>query len=103
MVPEIALSEKRITDLALANRLPSVASNPRSAEIGGLLRYGPNTPDLCRQEGRLVAKILKGAKSVDFPVAQPARFEPVVNVRTAEVLGLTLPQTILFRADRAIE
>jgi putative ABC transport system substrate-binding protein len=88
---------------ALRHRLPSIAHNRRSAESGYLMSYGPDISDMFRLAADYVDKILKGAKPADLPVQQPTRFELVVNLKTAEALGLTIPPTILARADEVIE
>jgi putative tryptophan/tyrosine transport system substrate-binding protein len=91
-----------IADFALKNRLPTIASS-EFAEAGGLMSYGPNLPEMFRRAAAYVDKILKGAKPADLPVEQPRRFELVINLKTAKALGLTIPPSILVRADRVIE
>ena len=89
-------------EAALRHRLPSIGPN-RSAEAGHLMSYGPNISDMFRLAADYVDKILKGAKPADLPVQQPTKFELIVNLKTAKALGLTIPPTILGRADEVIE
>ena len=93
----------RLVDLAAKNRLPSIFTQREDAEAGGLMSYGPSLSDLYRRAGSYVDKILKGAKPGDLPVQQPEKFELVINLKTAKALGLTIPQSVLTRADRVIE
>ena len=93
----------QIADLALKHRLPTISGETGFAQAGGLIHYGPNIADVWRQSARYVDKILKGAKPADLPVEQPTKFELVINLQTAKALGLTIPQSLLLRADQVIE
>jgi putative ABC transport system substrate-binding protein len=94
---------RRLADLALTNQLPTVFERREYAEAGGLVGYGPSLVDQFRHAATYVDKILKGAKPADLPVEPPARSELVINLKTAKALGLTLPQSLLQRADQVIE
>ena len=94
---------KQIVDLAFKHRLPTTAGPREFVEAGGLVAYGPHYPDLFRRAATYVDRILKGAKPADLPVEQPTKFELVVNRRTAKALGLTIPPSVLARADEVIE
>ena len=100
--PFIARNLGRIVNLALEYRLPAIFWARRFTEAGGLMAYGPNQQDLMRRAAALVGKILKGAKPADLPVEQAMRFELVINLKTAQALGLTIPPTLLFQADEVI-
>jgi len=100
----VFLSQRRqIADLAVKRRLPSVYGPGGYAEAGGLMTYGANFHDLLRRAATFVDKILKGAKPADLPVAQPTKFELVINLRTAKAIGLTIPPSLLQRADQIID
>jgi putative tryptophan/tyrosine transport system substrate-binding protein len=97
--PMIASQQRRIVDLAAENRLPAIFSDGAFVEAGGLMSYGPKLVDFYRRAAAYVEKILKGARPGDLPVEQPTQFELRVNLRTAKALRLSLPQSILLRAD----
>jgi len=94
---------RRIVDFAATNRLPAMYETRDFVESGGLMSYGPSLSENYRRAATYVHKILKGAKPVDLPVEQPMRFEFVINMKTAKALGLTLPPSIMVRADQVIE
>jgi putative ABC transport system substrate-binding protein len=93
----------RIADLAAKSRLPSVYGLTDHAEAGGLMAYGANVADLYRRAATYVDKILKGTKPADLPVEQPTKFEFVINLKAAKQIGLTIPQSVLYRADKVIK
>jgi len=96
-------NRERIVAFAAANRLPSMNAYRELAEAGGLLSFGPSYAIMHRQAARYVDKILKGAKPADLPIEGPSKFELVINLKTAKALGLTVPPTVLARADAVIE
>ena len=96
-------NQKRIVGFALKNRLPSVYADREAVEAGGLMSYGADLADSYRRVAYYVDRILKGAKPADLPVEQPTKFELVINLKTAKQIGLTIPQSMLYRADKVIK
>ena len=94
---------RRVAELAAGSRLPAMYDLRPYVEAGGLISYGPNINDIWRRAAVYVDKILKGAKPADLPVEQPTKFELVINMKTAKALALTIPQSLLLRADEVIE
>ena len=102
--PLVNSNRVRINALALEGRLPTMHSfRDNVAEAGGLISYGPDIVGMYHHAADLVDKILRGAKPADIPVEQPTKFELVINLKTAKALGLTIPETLLTRADEVIE
>jgi putative ABC transport system substrate-binding protein len=101
--PVFVTNLKRIANLAAKRRLPSIFHLREFVDAGGLVAYGPDRSDLFRRAATYVDKILKGAKPADLPVEQPTKFELVINLKTAKALGLTIPRSLLSRADQVIE
>jgi putative ABC transport system substrate-binding protein len=102
-VPLMFANRLRINMFAIAARLPTMHYVREYVELGGLISYGPNWPDMWRRAGDFVDKILRGAKPADLPVEQPTKFDLVINLTTAKALGLTIPESFLSRADEVIE
>ena len=105
VLPSLMLlrEHRRLVDLAAKHRLPAVYTVKEYVDAGGLMAYAPNLADVFRRAATYVDKILKGAKPADLPVEQPTKFESVINLKTAKALGLTIPQSLLQRADQVIE
>jgi putative ABC transport system substrate-binding protein len=99
----IAALRRPIIELAHRKRLPVVSQFREFADAGGLMAYGPNLPEMYRRVGAYVDRILKGTKPGDLPVEQPTKFELVINLKTAKALGLTIPPSLLARADQVLE
>lgn len=97
------LQRKRIADLAITNRLPTLYQGSAWVEAGGLMSYSINEIEAFRHAATYVDKILKGAKPADLPIEQPTKFEFVINLKTAQQIGLTIPPNVLARADRVIK
>ena len=101
--PLINANQKRIADFALKSRLPSVYGDPGGIEAGALMYYGADLADSYRRVAYYVDRILKGAKPADLPVEQPTKFELVINLKTAKQIGVTIPQSLLYRAESGDE
>jgi putative ABC transport system substrate-binding protein len=101
--PIFISQRQRIADLAIKNRLPTLFARRENAEAGGLISYGPSLPDQFRHATSYVDRIFKGAKPAELPVQGPIKFELVINLKTAKALGLTIPQSLLLRADEVIQ
>jgi putative tryptophan/tyrosine transport system substrate-binding protein len=99
----MAANQKRIAGLALKSRLPSVYGNRGYVDAGGLMSYGADLVDSNRRVAYYVDRILKGAKPADLPVEQPTKFELVINLKTTKQIGLAIPQSMLYRADKVIK
>jgi putative ABC transport system substrate-binding protein len=101
--PLVSSHRAQINTLALNARLPTMHGGREYVEDGGLMSYGPDISDMFGRAAELVDKILHGAKPIDMPVQQPTKFELVINLKTANALGLTVPPAMLLRADEVIE
>lgn len=101
--PMMTSHSERLADLAAKSHLPTATTNRLPVEAGCLMSYGPSFSDLWRRAAGYVDKILRGARPADLPVEQPTKFELVINLKTAKALGLTIPQSLLLRADEVIQ
>jgi putative ABC transport system substrate-binding protein len=101
--PVMNANQKRTIGFALKSRLPSMYTNREAVDAGGLMYYGADLTDSYRRVAYFVDRILKGAKPADLPVEQPTKFELVINLKTAKQIGLTIPQSMLYRADKVIK
>ena len=101
--PPLIVYQQMVVALGLKLRLPTVSEQPEFADYGGLLAYGQSIFSAAQRQAYFVDQILRGAKPADLPVEQPAKFEMVVNLKTAKALGLSVPESLLIRADRVIE
>lgn len=103
MQPLFVPYSRRLADLCVKHRLPSISDLRQFAQEGGLMSYGPNRTDTWRRTAAYVDRVLKGASPAELPIEEPRQFEFVVNMKTATALGLTLPKSLLLRADEMIE
>ena len=101
--PFMFVHRRTIIELAATHRIAAIYENRGPIEVGGLISYGVDTSEMERRAAGYMDKILKGAKPGDLPIEQPTKFELVINLKTAKVLGLTIPQSLLQRADQVIE
>jgi len=101
--PVFNTHRKQIAALALKHRLPAASGVKEYADAGLLMSYGANFPESYRRAATYVDKILKGAKPADIPVERPTKFEFVINLKTAKLIGITIPQSVLYRADKVIK
>jgi len=101
--PRTSNMGQAIVDLAARHRLPAIYETKGFVDAGGLVSYGPSVPDMYRRAAGYVDRIFKGAKPADLPVQQPTKFDMAINLKTAKALGLTIPQSLLLRADEVIQ
>ena len=100
--PFSSVHRKQIVELASQHRLPTISESRIFVDVGGLMSYGPSFPEMFRRSAHYVDRIFKGAKPADLPIEQPTKFEMIINLKTAKALGLTIPQSVLARADEVI-
>ena len=98
-----ARHKERLTELAIKHRLPAIYDEKQYVNAGGLMSYGPSFIDLFRRAASFVDRILKGTKPSDLPIEQPTKFELAINLKAAKAIGLTIPPSLLGRADQVIE
>jgi putative ABC transport system substrate-binding protein len=101
--PAVFAQRERLAELALKHHIATMFILKEHVEVGGLMAYGPSFPDLFRRAAHYVDKILKGANPADLPVEQPTKFDLIINLKTAKAFGLTIPPSVLSRADTVIE
>jgi putative ABC transport system substrate-binding protein len=101
--PMVNSARRQIIEMAAKHRMPTIMAFPEFAEEGGLIAYGPDVPSMFRQAGDVMLKVLRGTRPSEIPIERPARFEMIVNRKTATSLGLTVPRSLLARADKVIE
>ncbi len=101
--PMFGTHRRQIAELAVKNRLPAIYGSSDNMDVGALMSYGTNFQELYRRAAVYVDKILKGTKPADLPVEQPTKFELVINLKAAKQIGLTIPQSVLYRADKVIK
>ena len=101
--PLLTTNRRRIVELAAKSQLPAMYGISEFVDAGGLMFYGASLPDMYRRAAVYVDKILKGSKPVDLPVEQPVKFELVLNLKAAKQIGLTIPQSVLYRATKVIK
>jgi putative tryptophan/tyrosine transport system substrate-binding protein len=101
--PLISPNVQKLAELAMTHRLPAITLFPDFARAGGLLAYGPNLLDMYRQVGVMAGKVLQGTSPAELPIERPTKFELVVNLRTAQAMSVTIPTSVLLRADEVIE
>jgi ABC-type uncharacterized transport system substrate-binding protein len=102
-IPSLSEYQRQIAELAARTHLPVILPWKQGSQFGGLMSYGADVPEMFRRAAVYVDKILKGAKPADLPIEQPTQFELVINLKTAKALGLTIPQSLLLRADEVIQ
>jgi putative ABC transport system substrate-binding protein len=100
--PVFDVNSSRVAALTIRSRLPAISAFREFADAGGLMAYGPDLKEFFRRSALYVAKIIEGAKPGDLPIEQPTKFQLVINLKTAKALGLTIPPSLLLRADEVI-